>query len=196
VASALDAIESSTQVNDVTILNQTSGKELDAGRKWGKTWFVIHQEYLGGTFTIRVEKADAEHKPPTTYPKQPKMAAKKHVPAPKKGSRIGATCRDGWDSDATGRGACSHHGGVRTWVHEVVNADQIQKAKNHNKKVERKYKEALRKWKQAKKVIDRDRNLVKKYPCAGGPYMDGMPGYAEWRDTNNNGIACDVMRFT
>src|SRR5438093_5168228 len=24
--------------------------------------------------------------------------------------RIGATCRDGWHSDATGQGACSHHG--------------------------------------------------------------------------------------
>jgi hypothetical protein len=29
--------------------------------------------------------------------------------------RIGATCRDGSQSGATGRGACSHHGGVRCW---------------------------------------------------------------------------------
>jgi hypothetical protein len=29
--------------------------------------------------------------------------------------RIGATCRDGSESGATGRGACSHHGGVRCW---------------------------------------------------------------------------------
>jgi len=29
--------------------------------------------------------------------------------------RIGATCNDGWQSSATGRGACSHHGGVRQW---------------------------------------------------------------------------------
>ncbi|HYP20354.1 MAG TPA: hypothetical protein VEY08_09785, partial [Chloroflexia bacterium] len=29
--------------------------------------------------------------------------------------RIGATCRDGTSSSATGRGACSHHGGVRQW---------------------------------------------------------------------------------
>lgn len=29
--------------------------------------------------------------------------------------RIGATCRDGWPSTATGSGACSSHGGVSCW---------------------------------------------------------------------------------
>lgn len=29
--------------------------------------------------------------------------------------RIGATCKDGTSSSATGRGACSHHGGVARW---------------------------------------------------------------------------------
>jgi hypothetical protein len=29
--------------------------------------------------------------------------------------RVGATCSDGWQSSATGRGACSHHGGVADW---------------------------------------------------------------------------------
>jgi hypothetical protein len=29
--------------------------------------------------------------------------------------RIGAICRDGTESGATGRGACSHHGGVKCW---------------------------------------------------------------------------------
>ena len=29
--------------------------------------------------------------------------------------RIGATCKDGWASSATGSGACSHHGGVSCW---------------------------------------------------------------------------------
>jgi len=32
------------------------------------------------------------------------------------GARIGATCRDGSHSNATGRGACSHHGGVGQWL--------------------------------------------------------------------------------
>lgn len=31
--------------------------------------------------------------------------------------RTGAICRDGWRSYATGRGACSHHGGVSYWLY-------------------------------------------------------------------------------
>jgi hypothetical protein len=33
------------------------------------------------------------------------------------GPRIGAICCDGWHSNATGRGACSHHGGVDHWIY-------------------------------------------------------------------------------
>jgi len=29
--------------------------------------------------------------------------------------RVGAVCNDGWTSNATGSGACSHHGGVSCW---------------------------------------------------------------------------------
>jgi hypothetical protein len=29
--------------------------------------------------------------------------------------RVGAICNDGWESKATGSGACSHHGGVMCW---------------------------------------------------------------------------------
>lgn len=29
--------------------------------------------------------------------------------------RIGALCKDGTESTATGSGACSHHGGVSCW---------------------------------------------------------------------------------
>ncbi len=32
--------------------------------------------------------------------------------------RVGATCGDGWTSSSTGRGTCSHHGGVRNWRYE------------------------------------------------------------------------------
>lgn len=31
--------------------------------------------------------------------------------------RTGATCKDGSHSSATGRGACSHHGGVLRWLY-------------------------------------------------------------------------------
>mgnify|MGYP006879035078 CR=1 FL=1 len=34
------------------------------------------------------------------------------------GKRVGAVCEDGSRSSATGRGACSWHGGVDYWVHE------------------------------------------------------------------------------
>lgn len=39
-----------------------------------------------------------------------------YTPAPSSGYRTGAFCRDGWRSSATGRGACSHHGGVAYWI--------------------------------------------------------------------------------
>ena len=35
-----------------------------------------------------------------------------------KGNRVGAVCEDGWKSNATGSGACSHHGGVDYWIYE------------------------------------------------------------------------------
>jgi len=38
------------------------------------------------------------------------------VPAARVCYRTGATCRDGTHSNATGSGACSHHGGVATWL--------------------------------------------------------------------------------
>ncbi len=31
--------------------------------------------------------------------------------------RVGAVCYDGWQSSATGSGACSHHGGVAHWLY-------------------------------------------------------------------------------
>jgi len=39
--------------------------------------------------------------------------------------RTGAICRDGSRSYATGRGACSHHGGVKEWVLEEKQSVEI-----------------------------------------------------------------------
>lgn len=47
--------------------------------------------------------------------------------------RIGAYCKDGWESNAIGRGACSHHGGVDIWKTKTV----------YRKSREQCYKEAL-----------------------------------------------------
>lgn len=34
-----------------------------------------------------------------------------------RGYRVGAECRDGWLSNSTGSGTCSHHGGVYRWTY-------------------------------------------------------------------------------
>jgi hypothetical protein len=34
--------------------------------------------------------------------------------------RSGAICNDGWVSSSTGRGACSHHGGVDFWTYPQI----------------------------------------------------------------------------
>lgn len=48
--------------------------------------------------------------------------------------RIGAKCFDGWSSNSTGAGTCSHHGGVANWEYEVI----------HNKSRANCYSEALK----------------------------------------------------
>ena len=35
------------------------------------------------------------------------------------GDRVGAVCKDGTTSTATGSGACSHHGGVDHWINKL-----------------------------------------------------------------------------
>ena len=39
--------------------------------------------------------------------------------------RTGAVCRDGTSSSATGRGACSHHGGVSYWTTKTQKSMRI-----------------------------------------------------------------------
>jgi hypothetical protein len=39
-----------------------------------------------------------------------------HHPAPERLPAYGARCADGWVSNASGQGACSHHGGVARWI--------------------------------------------------------------------------------
>ncbi len=45
------------------------------------------------------------------------LAVAPKPPVRGRGPRIGAICRDGWRSHSTGRGTCSHHGGVREWLY-------------------------------------------------------------------------------
>lgn len=47
---------------------------------------------------------------------EPRTCTYAPAPGTSSGYRSGAICRDGWRSSATGRGACSHHGGVAYWI--------------------------------------------------------------------------------
>jgi hypothetical protein len=53
----------------------------------------------------------------TTTTTMTTTAAALPMPVAAPGGRIGASCADGWRSMATGQGACSHHGGVATWLY-------------------------------------------------------------------------------
>lgn len=43
--------------------------------------------------------------------------------------RVGAICRDGWQSKATGKGACSHHGGVSEWIYATSYYKTLEECK-------------------------------------------------------------------
>jgi hypothetical protein len=45
-----------------------------------------------------------------------------------KGKRTGCICMDGTEDDSRGRGACSGHGGVRYWVHELPDGKEMHHA--------------------------------------------------------------------
>jgi hypothetical protein len=76
------------------------------------------------TSTVRPVPPTVVPRAPTPRPPTPRPAVKpaptvapaKPAPATGSGVRIGAICRDGTRSTATGRGACSHHGGVAQWL--------------------------------------------------------------------------------
>uniref|UniRef100_A0A914YX33 Uncharacterized protein n=1 Tax=Panagrolaimus superbus TaxID=310955 RepID=A0A914YX33_9BILA len=55
--------------------------------------------------------------PPVSEP--PKIEPRFKPPPPRR-ERIGAICMDGWRSSSTGRGTCSHHGGVREWLYTEI----------------------------------------------------------------------------
>jgi len=56
--------------------------------------------------------------PRIVYPTATPYVARVAPPAQPQqtGVRYGAICKDGTQSSATGRGACSHHGGVAYWL--------------------------------------------------------------------------------
>jgi hypothetical protein len=137
-----------------------------------------------GTASAEPAPTVAADEPIGKFETGPKPKAPKLLPTSGAKVRVGATCRDGSGSSATGQGACSHHGGVRAWMYDDSPQVEANKAKNAERTSA--YKAALKKWTAAT-----DKNaLLAKYPCSKGPYPEGSPGYRPWRDTNHNGIAC------
>ena len=67
-----------------------------------------HEITLLGTYTPPAASAPAPRSSPSSTPPAQSPS----------GTRTGAICKDGWRSTATGRGACSHHGGVATWLYD------------------------------------------------------------------------------
>lgn len=53
----------------------------------------------------------------TPAPSPPPSPEPTPAPVQTNNARTGARCRDGSYSSATGRGACSHHGGVAQWLY-------------------------------------------------------------------------------
>lgn len=96
--------------------------EGDTGQ-YGYTEAVKQQGVVGSKKICKPSRSGYEDKveiitQPTTH-----IIVRTPKPAPQPiqqqaTHRVGAICRDGWRSYATGRGACSHHGGVREWLYE------------------------------------------------------------------------------
>lgn len=57
----------------------------------------------------------------------------------------GAVCKDGWVSNSTGRGTCSHHGGVKFWVHPGNHSKSLDECKFNAILVYSKFKEKAEK---------------------------------------------------
>ena len=49
--------------------------------------------------------------------------------------RIGAICSDGWKSKATGKGACSHHGGVDNWIYKTSYSKTMEECRTEAIKI-------------------------------------------------------------
>lgn len=78
---------------------------------WGtETFLQVTERRIGITTSYTsglVAREFAEPGPETTTETRTRVV---------RGPRYGAICWDGWQSSATGRGACSWHGGVARWL--------------------------------------------------------------------------------
>ena len=82
----------------------------DGGSGSGVT--VSHTYSSSGTYSAQLTVSDNGGMTSTVTHS---ILVQSSTPTPSR--RIGAICKDGWRSSATGRGACSHHGGVDHWLY-------------------------------------------------------------------------------
>lgn len=95
--------------NIPTKLSNDSTYDLGNPRNVSGTSKTKSQSYL-------TQKTTTKSKKPLTSSSTRNNSSK--VQTKKYRRRVGAICKDGTRSYATGRGACSHHGGVRNWLVE------------------------------------------------------------------------------
>lgn len=102
-------------------------EEVKQKGKNGSKKIVYRVEYKGGKEVGRKKQTEKIVESPVdeeivmgnkvaTPQKQSDPRTYTPAPGPSAGVRSGAICRDGTRSNATGRGACSHHGGVDHWI--------------------------------------------------------------------------------
>ena len=85
--------------------------QLDTGQ-WIAAFLVAN---LTGDIAVPAQPAPVQAEAAPTVAPTPQPAAP--TPHPYSGQRRGARCHDGTYSGATGRGACSWHGGVAEWLY-------------------------------------------------------------------------------
>jgi hypothetical protein len=118
----LEAQETQRRLNAQAVEGILTAAKNRHRRDQQAVWFIV-----GGVVTaliVFVIWANATRPPAPTYTapsnnnslSQP--AAPRPAAPPSTGTRrTGAICADGTTSSATGRGACSHHGGVSRWLY-------------------------------------------------------------------------------
>lgn len=112
----------SSSVNDATMASGTS-KVTTVGVNGVET-LTYKVTYTDGKQTARELVSDIVTTQPVaqvtsvgTYVAHAPVATPTYTAPATTGARTGAVCNDGSSSSATGRGACSHHGGVAYWTY-------------------------------------------------------------------------------
>lgn len=84
----------------------TSAEKIDKLKKYDNV-LILNDSISTGWYEVQFNGADGYVS--NKYLKKGKCVVSYYS------VRVGAVCRDGSSSSATGRGACSHHGGVAYW---------------------------------------------------------------------------------